>query len=36
MNQWIIFFCAEAHIQKGVKQRHGCRCSHFERVVQDA
>ena len=25
-----------AVIQKGVKQRHGCRCSNFERVAQDA
>ncbi len=32
----IMFFCAPAHIQKGVKQRHGCRCSHFDRVAQDA
>jgi len=30
------FICAEAHTQNGVNQRHGCRCSHFERVVQDA
>ena len=29
-------FCAQANPQNGVKQRHGCRCSNFERVAQDA
>ena len=27
---------ALAHTQNSVKQRHGCRCSNFERVMQDA
>ena len=31
-----MFFLCVAHTQKGVKQRHGRRCSHFERVAQDA
>ena len=29
-------FCALAHTQNGVKRRYRCRCSNFERVVQDA
>lgn len=30
------YYCALAHTQKGVKQRHECRCSNLGRVMQDA